>query len=121
LRATRTCLGIELDPQQRARMVALGQLLSGESLGRGQPPRMIRLVEPLHAQLTVPGGFASAEIRSLSGRGLALTTARKPAVGHRTVVQVVDPETLCEFTFPARVVWRSPDTGQGLGVAFDGV
>jgi len=108
---------IPLDAEERARLEGLRRLLRGDYLGlaanqNSDEPR------PVPVQLTVPGGFATGEVRSMSAKGMALVSNRPISEGMRTILRVADPLRGFEYVFPGRVVWRS---GRILGVAFDGL
>jgi len=117
IRGKKERLDVPLEDDERARLVALARLLTGEQDGgrRGMP----RSPVPSRVVFTMPGGFESGEIKNLSGTGLAIATARPPAQGTRIVVRVEDGGF--EYLFPCRVVWRRLATNLGMGAIFDGV
>jgi hypothetical protein len=117
LRGKKEQLDVPLDDEERARLVALSRLLTGDQEGgrRGMP----RSPVPSRVVFTMPGGFESGEIKNISGGGLAIATARPPAQGTRIVVRVEDGGV--EYLFPCRVVWRRLATNVGMGAIFDGV
>lgn len=119
LRAKQDHLDVPLDDDERARLLGLGQLLSGE--GDQGVRTMPRLPFPGHVSFTLPGGFESGEVKNLSGKGLAISTARPPAIGTRVIVRMVDPSTSAEYFFPCRVVWSRKTPLPGMGLQFDGV
>lgn len=110
-------LEIELDESERARLVGLERLLRGQYLGRAEPSKGTRLLEPVPVQFTIPGGFCAGELRNVSAGGVAIVTDRAPEIGTRTILRVGDA-THFEYVFPGRVVWSN---GRVLGVAFDGM
>src|SRR5688500_2335942 len=119
LRTKEERLQIPLDDEERARVIGLERLLVGDPPPRGEARRKTpRLLEPLPVQFTLPGGFGSGEIRNISGGGMAIVTARPPAIGTRTIVRVADATAGVEYVFPGRVVWRAVDGKPTMGVAF---
>lgn len=117
LRGKQDRLEVPLDEEERARLVALSRLLTGEADGGRRT--MPRAPVPARVVFTMPGGFESGEIKNLSGSGLAIATAHPPAQGTRIVVRVEDGGV--EYLFPCRVVWRRLATHLGMGAVFDGV
>ena len=122
LTAKQDHLEIALDDDERARLFGLGQLLAGESgdSDRGQRA-MPRLPLPGTISFTLPGGFASGDVKNVSGKGLAIATPRPPAIGTRVILRVVDETAGCEYFFPCVVVWSRRSPMPGMGVQFDGV
>ncbi len=117
LRGKQDHLDVPLDEEERARLIALSRLLTGEMEGGRRT--MPRAPVPARVVFTMPGGFESGEIKNLSGSGLAIATARPPAQGTRLVVRVEDGGV--EYLFPCRVVWRRLAANVGMGAIFDGV
>jgi hypothetical protein len=117
LRQKQEHLEVPLDEDERARLVALSRLLTGEVDGGRRA--MPRAPVPARVVFTLPGGFESGEIKNLSGSGLAIATLRPPAQGTRIVVRVEDGGV--EYLFPCRVVWRRLSANVGMGAIFDGV
>ena len=101
-----------------ARTAALRRLLTGQVEGRSSRSLGTRLAQPLPVHLTVPGGFRSGELRSVSAGGLAVVVRGVPRGVRRTVVQVTDAKKQVEYVFPGRVVWGN---GVVVGIAFDGL
>ncbi len=112
-------LGLPLDENEQVRLLGLGRLLAGE--GDGGHRTMPRVPVPMTVVFTLPGGFEVGQVRNVSGRGLAVATARPPEIDARTIVRAVDASRGCEYLFPCRVVWRRRAPLPGMGVAFDGV
>lgn len=119
LQAKQHRLEVPLDEDERARLSGLAQLLSGE--GSHGARAMPRLPFPKVVSFTLPGGFESGEVKNLSGKGVAISTARPPAVGARVIVRFVDEAGGCEYFFPCRVVWSRTASLPGMGLVFDGV
>ncbi|MFO0684566.1 MAG: PilZ domain-containing protein [Sandaracinus sp.] len=117
LRGKQDRLDVPLDEDERARLVALSRLLTGEADGGRRT--MPRAPVPARVVFTLPGGFESGEIKNISGTGIAIATARPPAQGTRIVVRVEDGGV--EYLFPCRVVWRRLASNLGMGAIFDGV
>jgi hypothetical protein len=111
-------LDIELDSAEQAQLVGLRRMLRGEYEGFSTPQRADHESDPIPVQLTVPGGFAAGEIRSVSANGMAIVTNHPPARDTRTILRVADSRRGWEYVFPGRVVWKN---GRVIGVAFDGV
>lgn len=112
-------LDVPLDDEERARLLGLGQLLSGDG-DRGRRA-MPRLPFPTNVSFTLPGGFESGKVKNLSGSGIAIATPRPPAAGTRIIVRMLDEAARSEYCFPCRVVWSRRTPPPGMGVAFDGV
>lgn len=119
LRSKQDVLGVPLDDDERARLLGLAQLLAGD--GDRGARAMPRVPFPGPLSFTLPGGFESGELKNLSGKGLAIATARPPAAGSRIIVRLVDATAGCEYFFPCKVVWSRRTQPSGMGVAFDGV
>lgn len=119
LRAKQDHLEVPLDDDERARLLGLGQLLAGD--GDKGLRAMPRLPYPGNVSFTLPGGFEAGEVKNLSGKGLAIATARPPAIGTRVIVRMVDPGSSAEYFFPCRVVWSRKSPLPGMGLQFDGV
>jgi hypothetical protein len=119
LRAKKEHLDVPLDDDERARLLGLGQLLTndGDRGARAMP----RMPFPTQVSFTQPGGFESGDVKNLSGKGLAIATARPPLVGTRVLLRLVDEQAGREYFFPCRVVWSRRSPLPGMGVAFDGV
>ncbi len=117
LRGKQDRLDVPLDDDERARLLALSRLLTGEAEGGRRT--MPRAPVPARVVFTLPGGFESGEIKNISGSGVAIATARPPAQGTRIVVRVEDGGV--EYLFPCRVVWRRLASNVGMGAIFDGV
>ena len=120
LRGKQDHLDVPLEDGERARLVGLEQLLSGEAVGDARRS-MPRLPVPTRVLFTLPGGFETGEIKNVSGTGLAIATRRPPEIGTRIVVRVEEGTSGVEYFFPCRVVWRRMAANVGMGVAFDGV
>ncbi len=108
---------IPLDEGERARLLGLERLLRGDYLGL-KSREMTRLLHPIPAQFTRPGGFGAGEIRDVNGNGMALVTSQPSTMGNRTIVRIADPLGGFEYVFPGHVVWVQ---NQVMGVAFDGM
>lgn len=119
LQAKQDRLEVPLDDDERARLSGLAQLLTGE--GSHGARAMPRLPFPKVVSFTLPGGFESGEVKNLSGKGVAIATARPPAVGASVIVRFVDEAEGCEYFFPCRVVWSRRSNLAGMGLVFDGV
>lgn len=119
LRAKQDRLEVPLDDDERARLSGLSQLLAGE--GSHGARAMPRLPFPKGVSFTLPGGFETGEVKNLSGKGVAIATARPPAIGARVIVRFVDEAGGCEYFFPCRVVWSRKSNQPGMGLVFDGV
>jgi hypothetical protein len=117
LRGKQDRLDVPLDEEERARLVALSRLLTGDTTGGRRV--MSRAPVPARVVFTMPGGFESGEIKNISGSGLAIATAHPPQQGSRIVVRVEDGGV--EYLFPCRVVWRRLAANLGMGAIFDGV
>lgn len=114
-------LAIALDGEERARLLGLEALLSGDAPGRDPRRGMPRVPSPVGVQFTLAGGFGAGQILNVSGGGVAIATSALSAVGSRTIVRLSLPSTGIEYVFPCRVVWVQIDALSGMGVAFDGV
>lgn len=111
-------VGVPLDDAERARLMAVARLLSGE-VPRRDRRAMPRLEAPVRAQYTLPGGFGEGDVVNVSGGGMALATRQLVEVGTRCIVRVA--RDTVEYVFPCRVVWCATDPTAGMGVAFDGL
>ncbi len=111
-------LGLPLDDEERVRLVGLSRLLHADEVGPDR--RMIRLPSPLPVQFTVPGGFGGGALRNISAGGMAVSVARPPPIGMRTIIRIAESAFGTEYVFPARVVWTSL-LDRCMGLAFDGV
>src|SRR5690606_22716487 len=100
----RQSMGLPLDDHERARLVGLDRLLRGDYMGSGRT-EMTRLLHPIPAQFTRPGGFGAGEIRDVNGNGMAIVTSHPSVIGTRTAVRIADPLGGVEYMFPGRVVW----------------
>jgi len=114
-------LAIALDDEERARLLGLERLLSGDAPGRDPRRSMPRVPSPVGVQFTVAGGFGAGQVLNASGGGFAIATTAPGVLGARTIVRVSLPATGIEYVFPCRVVWSQLDAQSGMGVAFDGV
>jgi hypothetical protein len=121
LRGKQDHLDVPLDDVERARLVGLEQLLTGDTAGTAGRRGMSRVVIPTRVLFTTAGGFETGEVKNLSGSGLAIATRRPPEAGTRIVVRVEDAKSAVEYFFPCRVAWRRVAANIGMGVAFDGV
>lgn len=119
LRVKQDQLDVPLDDDERARLLGLGRLLSGD--GDKGVRQMPRLPFPGQVGFTLPGGFEAGEVKNLSGKGLAIATPRPPSNGTRVIVRMVDPHSSAEYFFPCRVIWSRRAPLPGMGLAFDGV
>jgi hypothetical protein len=120
LRAKQDHLGLPLEEDEGARLAGLALLLSGEGTDR-TARAMPRLPFTGTVSFTLPGGFASGEVKNLSGKGIAIATPRPPAVGTRVLARMLDDRAGAEYFFPCRVVWSRRAPLPGMGVVFDGV
>lgn len=111
-------VGVPLDDLERARLMAVARMLSGD-VPRRDRRSMPRLPAPVRAQFTLPGGFGEGEVLNVSGGGMALATRDLVELGTRCIVRV--PREELEYVFPCRIVWNATDPTPGVGVAFDGL
>ncbi len=114
-------LAIALDAEERAHLLGLEQLLSGDTPGRDPRRGMPRVPSPVGVQFTLPGGFGAGQVLNASGGGLAIVTASPGAVGDRTIVRVGLVASGVEYVFPCRIAWVQAGQQPAMGVAFDGV
>lgn len=114
-------LSITLDSDERARLLGLEGLLSGDAPDRDPRRGMPRVPSPVGVQFTLAGGFGTGQVLNVSGGGLAIATTTLSAVSSRSIVRVSLPATGVEYVFPCRVVWVQTDSLSGMGMAFDGV
>jgi len=114
-------LQIPLDDSETSRLVSLAKMLEGEAPSMEARRRMPRLPCPSMLQLTVPGGFATGEIRNISGGGLAILSRAPVVVGARTIVRITQVTAGLEYVFPCRVAWKTTDARPMIGLEFDGV
>jgi hypothetical protein len=114
-------LAIPLDADERAELLGLAQLLSGDAPSSDPRRAMPRVPSPLAVQFTLAGGFGSGQVRNASGGGLAIVTATPGEVGERTIVRVSLVGAGVEYVFPCRVMWVQKGQQPAMGVAFDGV
>lgn len=130
LRGKQDRLDVPLDDVERARLVGLEHLLSGDAAGSAGRRGMSRVangsttptvIVPTRVLFTTAGGFETGEVKNLSGSGLAIATRRPPEAGTRIVVRVEESKSAVEYFFPCRVAWRRVTANLGMGVAFDGV
>lgn len=112
-------LRIPLDAEERCRLSELEAAL-GAGEGEGTR-RMPRILMPVRVMLTMPGRFASARLRDVSGGGMRVRTSCPPPEGTPVLVHVPGPVHGEEHVFPARVAWRTSGEGASLGLAFDGM
>lgn len=114
-------LGIPLTPEEEARLDRLGQQLptSVPPLDDRDPYTM--MADPVPAEVVQGGRFQPCTIRNASGGGFALATLEPPPLGQRVLVQVREPQSPVEYTFPAQVVSRVVRGVSGMSVAFEGL
>lgn len=110
-------IGLPLGAHERARLFGLDRLLRGDYMGSGRT-EMTRLLHPIPAQFTRPGGFGAGEIRDVNGNGMAIVTSQPSVIGTRTAVRIADPLGGAEYLFPGQVIWVQ---NLVMGVAFDGM
>lgn len=121
LRSKERHLDIELDDAARVRLIGLRRLLQGESIDPTSRRELARVKLAMPVQFTMPGGFASGELRDLSGGGFCIVTTEAPAEGARIVLRITDAASGREYVFPCRVVWRAARGPARMGVEIDGV
>lgn len=106
-----------LGPTERARWMALRQLLPGD----GEAPRP-RAEEPdeegTPVQLTADDAVVPGRLMGVSRDGFRVRTPRPQRVGRRVVVRVLVIRAGVEYAFPCVVAWSSPSA---MGLRFDGV
>lgn len=113
-------LRIPLDGEEHRRCAELARAL-GTGQGKGTR-RMPRVLSPWPVMLTLPGGFAEARLRDMSGGGVRVITGSAPPEGTPVLVHIRGPLHGEEFVFPARVAWRRVGEDEAtMGLAFDGV
>ncbi len=107
-----------LDDEERARMVGLGALLGDEVPWLLSPSE--RKPGSFFVHFTVPGGFATGELRGLSGAGVMIGTRARPRPGTRMLLRIDNPRTHKTFVLPAEVAFRRPGRWAVFGARFDG-
>lgn len=115
--ATRASRGAALTPEERARWMALRQLLPGN--GTAPPAKSDEEDDDGQVvQLTASDAVVPGRLMSASRDGFRVRTARPLKVGQRTVVRLLVIRAGVEYTFPCVVAWADE---RAMGLRFDGL
>jgi hypothetical protein len=119
LRARHEALGAPLSASERLELLSLLSLMASD-LRLPEPGPAPRVEHGVPAQLTAPGGFLAAELRSVCADGIVLASAVPLRAGTSTIVRLADAVSGLEYALPCVIEWAVTGSPSAMGLRVDG-